>query len=41
VSSCIGLVGVALLAYEIRLHRRHHDAPVGAHNESVDQALRH
>jgi uncharacterized membrane protein YdjX (TVP38/TMEM64 family) len=41
VSSCIGLVGVALLAYEIRLHRRHHDAPVGAHNEGVDQALRH
>ena len=28
VSLCIGLVGIALLAYEIRLHRRHHNAAV-------------
>ena len=26
VSVCIGLVGLALLAYEIRQHRRHHRA---------------
>ena len=30
VSLCIGLVGIALLGFEIRLHRRHHRTPATA-----------
>jgi uncharacterized membrane protein YdjX (TVP38/TMEM64 family) len=40
VSLSIGLFGVALLAFEVRRHRRHHDAPAQGHNEGVNPALR-
>jgi uncharacterized membrane protein YdjX (TVP38/TMEM64 family) len=40
VSVSIGLVGVALLAFEVRLYRLHHHNRRGAHNEGVNPALR-
>ncbi len=39
VSLCTGLVGIALLAFEIRLHRRHHDAAVTDSDEASEAAL--
>ena len=39
VSLCTGLVGIALLAFEIRLHRRHHDAAVTDIEEATEPAL--
>jgi uncharacterized membrane protein YdjX (TVP38/TMEM64 family) len=38
VSLCTGIVGIALLAYEIRHHRRHTSAP-GATDAAVEPAL--
>ncbi len=38
VSLCIGLVGIALLAYEIRLHRRHHRDPATDVEDAAEQA---
>ncbi|WP_428340092.1 TVP38/TMEM64 family protein [Mycobacterium sp.] len=40
ISLCTGLVGMALLAYEIRLHRRHHRAPATDVDDTADKALR-
>ena len=40
VSVCTGLIGVALLAFEIRLHRQPLGASVDAHNEGVNPAIR-
>ena len=40
VSLCTGIVGIALLAYEIRHHRRHHNAPATETGDTAEQALR-
>ncbi|MBO0864747.1 MAG: TVP38/TMEM64 family protein, partial [Mycobacterium sp.] len=40
VSLCTGIVGVALLSYEIRHHRRHHRAPVPDPHKAAEPALR-
>jgi uncharacterized membrane protein YdjX (TVP38/TMEM64 family) len=40
VSMCTGIVGVALLAYEIRHHRRHRTAPVTEIDVAGESALR-
>jgi uncharacterized membrane protein YdjX (TVP38/TMEM64 family) len=40
VSLCTGIVGIALLAYEIRHHRRHKGAPVADTDTAVEPALR-
>jgi uncharacterized membrane protein YdjX (TVP38/TMEM64 family) len=41
VSLCTGIVGVALLAYEIRQHRRRHkSASVAETDTAVEPALR-
>ncbi len=40
VSLCTGIVGVALLAYEIRHHRRHRTAPVTEIDVAGEPALR-
>jgi uncharacterized membrane protein YdjX (TVP38/TMEM64 family) len=40
VSLCTGLVGLALLAYEIRKYRRHHRATVTDVNKAPEAALR-
>ncbi len=40
VSLCTGIVGIALLAYEIRHHRRHKRAPVAETDTAVEPALR-
>lgn len=39
VSLCTGIVGVSLLSYEIRHHRRHHRAPVAAPEDDAEPAL--
>jgi uncharacterized membrane protein YdjX (TVP38/TMEM64 family) len=39
VSLCTGLVGIALLAYEIRLHRRSHRAPLPENDAGAERAL--
>jgi uncharacterized membrane protein YdjX (TVP38/TMEM64 family) len=39
VSLCTGLVGIALLVYEIRLHRRHHNAAVADNAPATKTAL--
>lgn len=39
VSLCTGLVGIALLAYEIRHHRRHESRPVTGDDAAVEPAL--
>jgi uncharacterized membrane protein YdjX (TVP38/TMEM64 family) len=38
-SLCTGLVGITLLAYEIRLHRRHHNAAATEIDNTVEPAL--
>jgi uncharacterized membrane protein YdjX (TVP38/TMEM64 family) len=40
VSLCTGLFGIALLAYEIRLHRRHHSDPATDIDDPTEKALR-
>jgi uncharacterized membrane protein YdjX (TVP38/TMEM64 family) len=40
VSLCTGIVGLALLAYEIRHHRRHTSAPVIEIDDAAEPALR-
>ncbi len=40
VSLCTGIVGIALLAYEIRHHRRHKRVPVAETDTAVEPALR-
>jgi uncharacterized membrane protein YdjX (TVP38/TMEM64 family) len=40
VSLCTGIVGLALLAYEIRQHRRHHNATVTEIDDAAEPALR-
>jgi uncharacterized membrane protein YdjX (TVP38/TMEM64 family) len=40
VSLCTGVVGIALLAYEIRHHRRHGSAPATDKNDAAEPALR-
>jgi uncharacterized membrane protein YdjX (TVP38/TMEM64 family) len=40
VSLCTGVVGLALLAWEIRQHRRHHHAPMTESNDAAEPALR-
>jgi uncharacterized membrane protein YdjX (TVP38/TMEM64 family) len=40
VSLCTGVVGIALLAYEIRHHRRHERAPAAQTDTAVEPALR-
>jgi uncharacterized membrane protein YdjX (TVP38/TMEM64 family) len=40
VSLCTGIVGLALLAYEIRHHRRHRRAPVIEIDDAAEPALR-
>jgi uncharacterized membrane protein YdjX (TVP38/TMEM64 family) len=39
VSLCTGLVGIALLAYEFRLHRRHSSAAVTNSDTATETAL--
>jgi uncharacterized membrane protein YdjX (TVP38/TMEM64 family) len=39
VSLCTGLVGIMLLTYEIRLHRRHHNAAVTNSDTATETAL--
>jgi hypothetical protein len=39
VSLCTGLAGIALLAYEIRIHRRHHGASEADIGGTTDKAL--
>jgi uncharacterized membrane protein YdjX (TVP38/TMEM64 family) len=39
VSLCTGLFGIALLAYEIRLHRRHHSDPATDIDDTTEKAL--
>ena len=40
VSLCTGLIGLALLAYEIRQHRRHHHAQTTETGDTTAPALR-
>jgi uncharacterized membrane protein YdjX (TVP38/TMEM64 family) len=40
VSLCTGLVGITLLAYEIRLHRRHHSSAATEIDDTAEPALR-
>jgi hypothetical protein len=40
VSLCIGLAGITLLAYEIRLHRRHTGVLVPKSDDAAGQSLR-
>jgi uncharacterized membrane protein YdjX (TVP38/TMEM64 family) len=40
VSLCTGIVGLALLAYEIRHHRRHKTAPAAEIDAAGEPALR-
>jgi uncharacterized membrane protein YdjX (TVP38/TMEM64 family) len=40
VSLCTGLIGIALLACEIRQHRRHHRPPAADTDDSAEKALR-
>lgn len=40
VSVCIGLIGLTLLAYEIRQHRRHHRAAEADIDDAAEAALR-
>jgi uncharacterized membrane protein YdjX (TVP38/TMEM64 family) len=40
VSLCIGLAGITLLAYEIRLHRRHAGVLVPKSDDAAEQSLR-
>ena len=40
VSLCTGLVGIALLAYEIRLHRRHRSDPATDTDDTAEKASR-
>jgi uncharacterized membrane protein YdjX (TVP38/TMEM64 family) len=39
VSLCTGFIGIALLAYEIRFHRRHHTAPAADIDDTAEKAL--
>ncbi len=40
VSLCTGFIGIALLAYEIRLHRRHPSVPATDTDATAEKALR-
>jgi uncharacterized membrane protein YdjX (TVP38/TMEM64 family) len=40
VSLCTGLIGITLLAYEIRLHRRHHSSAATDIDDTAEPALR-
>jgi uncharacterized membrane protein YdjX (TVP38/TMEM64 family) len=40
VSLCTGFVGIALLAYEIRLHRRHRSSAATDIEDAAEPALR-
>ena len=40
VSACTGLLGIALLAYEIRHHRRHTQAQLADNDDAAEPAFR-